>query len=272
VADKGGQSERSRLPWGRGIASALGNTTNLVVAGVAGMGAAALHSLPVLALGSTAYLALVAWDLVSPEHWRKAIKSQRPEVKMPDPDKLTTPEVKAAARSLIHAKTELARVVAESPPQIARYLDMALSNVDQIESAAVRLVARAEDIERYLSGATQEQALLGEIEAIDNRLKKTLDGEARAQFQSAREAKVGQVRTLRELIDARDRVVATLTRLVTTYEALPNRVVHMRALDAAAMDTLSGDVNRDLDQMNNEVVAFEDTLKDSVRPANKVHA
>jgi hypothetical protein len=37
--------------------------------------------------------------------------------------------------------------------------------------------------------------------------------------------------------------------------------MHLRALDGQAIDALSGDVNQELDRMNQEVAAFEDTLK-----------
>ena len=55
--------------------------------------------------------------------------------------------------------------------------------------------------------------------------------------------------------------LGNLARLVATYQGLPGRVVHMRALDAQAVDALSGDVNQELDRMNHEMAAFEETLK-----------
>jgi len=36
----------------------------------------------------------------------------------------------------------------------------------------------------------------------------------------------------------------------------------MRALDAQAVDVVSGDVNQELDRINREIGAFEETLKD----------
>ncbi|HYV65922.1 MAG TPA: hypothetical protein VE964_06745, partial [Myxococcales bacterium] len=63
------------------------------------------------------------------------------------------------------------------------------------------------------------------------------------------------------LVAARDRVSAHLSRIVATYEALPARVVHMRALDAEAADAMGGDLGQELDRMNHEIAAFEDTLK-----------
>ena len=50
----------SQLPWGRALWAAVTNTVNMVVGGTSLVGAAAAHSLPVLALGGVAYLALVA--------------------------------------------------------------------------------------------------------------------------------------------------------------------------------------------------------------------
>ena len=67
------ESDRSdKATVGRVFAKSALGTVNLVVAGAAAVGAAALHSVPVLALGGVAYAALGAWDLVTPAFWRKA--------------------------------------------------------------------------------------------------------------------------------------------------------------------------------------------------------
>ena len=71
--------------------SALG-TINLIVAGSSALGAAALHSWPILALGGAAYAALVAWDVASPKFWRETLSGKAEgELKLPDPNKLQDP-------------------------------------------------------------------------------------------------------------------------------------------------------------------------------------
>jgi chromosome segregation ATPase len=151
------------------------------------------------------------------------------------------PDAHRAAQALLNAQKELQRVLAQSPSSVQRYADQALGNVAELEQAGARLIARADELSRYLDSVDFD--------------------EARTQFTSARAQREQQRKTLDELVAARDRVSANLSRIVATYESLPARVVHMRALDAQAVDAFSGDVNQELDRMNHEIAAFEDTLK-----------
>ena len=64
--------------------------------------------------------------------------------------------------------------------------------------------------------------------------------------------------TLRTILDSK---LANLTRMVATLEALPPKVVRMRALDAQAMDALSGTMNDELERINGDIKAFEETLQ-----------
>src|SRR5262249_54343187 len=109
---------------------------------------------------------------------------------------------------------------------------------------------------------SDESAVRAEIRRLEQRAATTPDHATRDEFERARAVREQHVATLDELAAARDRVQANLSRIVATYEALSARVVHMRALDAQAMDALSGDVNQELDRMNQEIAAFEGTLKD----------
>jgi len=252
---------KSKLPWGRAIASAMTGTLNLVVAGSAAVGAALMNSIPILAIGGAAYVALVAWDLASPAHWKRALRSkQLAASEMPDPDTLVDATVKKHVRSLLATKRELTEVLSHNPEQVNQYVAMALGSLSELEERAARLAARAEDVSRYLAGASPEM-VREEIRRLDKQVKLTSDEDARAEYQRAREAHEQKLTTLKSLADARDRLYANLSRLVATYESLPARIVHMRTLDAQAMDALSGNVNQELDRMNHEMAAFEETLK-----------
>jgi hypothetical protein len=50
------------------------------------------------------------------------------------------------------------------------------------------------------------------------------------------------------------------SRIVATLEGLPAKIVRMRALDAQAMDQLSGSMHDELDPMDVELKALEETL------------
>jgi hypothetical protein len=260
--EPGPERDILQLPWRKAIWRSAASNVNMVVAGSAVLGAALLHSLPVLAIGGVTYLALIAWDLVSREHWRRTIKGETDEPeKLPSPSSLRDPACKKALEQLSAAKKELNQVLARNTEQVNRYLSMTLGSLSELEDRAARLINRGEDLARYLS-SVNPQTVGAEIRHLEQQMSQTTDADARAQFQSAREAREQQLQTLQELVSARDRVYAHLSHIVATYEGLPSRVVHMRALDAQAADVVSGDVNQELDRINREIGAFEETLKD----------
>src|SRR5262245_41447741 len=105
-------------------------TLNLIVAGSAAVGAAALNSLPILAIGGAAYLALVAWDLASVDTWKRALRDSRQALaELPDPDSLIDPVVKSQVRSLLATKRELTGVLSKNPEQVTQYVQMALGSL-----------------------------------------------------------------------------------------------------------------------------------------------
>ena len=253
--------KRLKLPWGKVMAGAASRPTALAVMAAGGVAAVALQSLPVLAIGAIAYSALVAWDLLNPQTWKDAIRGEgAAHVDLPDPKSMADEEAQKAARDLLGAKRELQVVLKKNPQQVNRYLELPLGSLAEMEDRAARLLVRLDDISRYLAGVSTE-SIRAELKALDEQARRTADPSARAEFQSARAAREQQLSTLKDLVDARDRLLANLSRIVAAYQSLPARVVHMRALDAQAADALSGDVNQELDRMNHELAAFEETLK-----------
>ena len=55
--------------------------------------------------------------------------------------------------------------------------------------------------------------------------------------------------------------MANLSRIVATMEGLPPKIVRLRALDDQAVDKLSGTINEELENINGDLAAFEETLK-----------
>jgi hypothetical protein len=256
------ERELLQLPWRKAIWNSATSTLNLVVVGSAALGATLLQSLPVLAIGGVTYLALIAWDLASREHWRRTIKGEPSEPeKLPSPSLLSDPTCKKALQQLLAAKKELSQMLARNTDQVNRYLSLSLGSLSELEDRAARLINRGEDLCRYLS-TVNPQSVEAEIRRLEQQIKQTSDDDARAQFQSARQTREQQLETIRELVSARDRVYAHLSQIIAMYEGLPSRIVHMRALDAQAVDVVSGDVNQELDRINREIGAFEETLKD----------
>jgi hypothetical protein len=228
------------------------STVNLLVAGAAAVSAAALQSIPIALLGGAAYAALVAWDALG--------RAEGPRSPMPDLDSLQNPEARQALGALIAARRELKRVVEQSPQQIGRYLDVALTSIVELEAHAGKLIGRLDELARYVA-TTDSRTVRRELLESRDKAANTADAEAREQFTRAAESRQAQLQIIDDLVAARDRALGHLSRIVATYEALPSRVVRMRALDAQAADALGGDVGQEVDRMNHEIAAFEETLQ-----------
>lgn len=247
----------------RVLARSAGGTLNLAVAGASALGAAALHSWPVLALGGAAYAALVAWDLSTPAFWRQVLGG-RPEeadaARLPEPEVLKDARVRDAVRAIASAREQVERTLKESPESVRSHLGLALSSLHELEGRAARLAARGEELARFLgsadAGAVREGIRLAAEQAAGTR-----DAEARAHYESARVAREEQLAALVDIDAARERVLAHLSRIAATYQGLPAKVMRLRALDAQATESMYGDLNEELGRMNGEIGAFEESLK-----------
>lgn len=247
----------------RVLARSAGGNLNLAVAGAAMLGAAALQSWPVLALGGAAYTALVAWDLASPSFWREVLsgpREARVAVRLPDPDTLKDARVRDAVRAVAAARAQLERTLKESPEAVRSHMGLVLSSLHELEGRAARLAVRGEELARFLGsvelGVVREQIRLAAEQALGSR-----DAEARTQYERVRAAREEQLAALVDIDAARERVLANLARIAATYQGLPARVMRLRALDAQATESMYGDLNEELGRMNGELGAFEETLK-----------
>jgi hypothetical protein len=261
-----GDRGAGRPSVGRVITKSVTSTVNLVVVGSAAVGAAALHSLPVLALGGVAYAALIAWDLATPAFWKKAMAPDRS--RFPAPEKLLDGALRDAVKSLTEGRERVAEVLAETPDEVKHHLGGVLSAMTEMEDGAARLVKRADDLTRYLASADPAPIRL-EIDKLADKVRRARDDVTRGQYESARQMREEQLRALDDIESARERVMANLTRMVATIEGLPPKIMRMRALDAQAMDALSGSMTDEIDLINGDMKAFEETLQtlgESMKP------
>jgi uncharacterized protein YicC (UPF0701 family) len=242
------------------IVRATTGMTNIVVVGTAAVGAAALQSWPILALGGVAYGALVAWDLVSGKGKRGAPSAAAPAELSEDLSQYTDAQTQAAVRAILAARKAIDQTLAETPPEVQEHLDNALASVRELEDRAASLARRGEDVSRYLK-TTDVRVVQADVDALARRVATANDPEAKAQYVAAHQARKEHLDVLRDLWNAKERIGATLLSIAATMEGLPAKIVRMRALDAQATDQLSGDVKEELDRMNTEIRSFEDTLK-----------
>ncbi len=88
-----------------------------------------------------------------------------------------------------------------------------------------------------------------DVQVLARRVEATKDPEARAQYEATRLARDEHKQTLTDLMNAKERIGAALLSLAATLEGLPAKIVRVRALDARAVDQLTGDVREELDRM-----------------------
>ncbi|MEO7730732.1 MAG: hypothetical protein ABIY55_07155, partial [Kofleriaceae bacterium] len=92
----------------------------------------------------------------------------------------------------------------------------------------------------------------------------TQDAAARASYEAAAQAALERVTALHDITTARERALAHLARIESAIKSVPAKLVRLRALDDQASDALTGDVNAELERMNIDLRAFEQTLESIV--------
>lgn len=161
MAERGESTLVGYLP--KVLARSAGSTLHLVVAGISALLAAALRSWAVAALGAVAYIALVAWDVVSSGFWKETLSGRSDEErKRPAPGRLEDQRVRDSVRAIHQAREELTRTLADAPRGVLSHLELALSSLSELEGRAVRLVRRGEERSRYPGHSRSARAGVGQ--------------------------------------------------------------------------------------------------------------
>jgi hypothetical protein len=241
------------------VARALVNPVGLGVAAGAATVAIALTNPLIGAVGGGVYLATVAIDAIR----RRRAKKKRKAVSIPmmkDPDDIRDPSTRTAVQKILANKASLQKVLDETPEDLQVHLTKTLGSLDELEMHAVRLVERAEDITAHLANMNLP-ALVAEVKQLATRAVAAKDPATRQSFEEAKQARMDEIRSLKELKTTKDRIDANLMRVVAVLGALPTKVVHMRALDAQTLDQLSGDISHDLSAIGEELAVSEQVIK-----------
>lgn len=249
-----------RPPW-----QAVLDPLALGVMGVAGSAGLFLHSVPVIAVGALAYGALVAWELLGKGGEGPARPGLPEPLLLPDRDTFADVEVRAAIVSMADAQRALWLAAGEAPPNVLACVLPAMTGVNELTAHALDLARRAEALNDFLRTQDRKKILedAGRLQAA---ARKTRDAGARDGFDKAASNRAEQLGAVDEIADARDRAIAALAKVVTTMEALPAKIVRMKALDATAMDAMGDDVATDLTRLNSDIQVFEETLRSLASP------
>ena len=229
------------------------------MAGAAIVGAVALASWPIAALGGAAYAALVAADLSNAGFRRKVLSGRDERPALPEPKAVTDPALRKAVEAVIAARAEIDRVARTVPARIRTNVAGALAATDELVGHAASLVTRGDALARYLATTGKADAV-EELAQLQRLTAAATDAAAREQYRLAAEAAQGRLRSLEDIERAHARILANLTRLVAALRGVPTSLVQLQALDDQASDAITGNVGGDLERMNIELRAFEDTL------------
>jgi hypothetical protein len=163
------------------------------------------------------------------------------------------------------------------PPEVRAHVRFAVGSLEQLESCAARLVNRAEELKRYLSGV-ERQGIVDESRRLEDLVRRTIDPDAQREYRDAKRVRDMQLEALDEVSRAYERMTARLTRVAATIEGLPARIVRIRLLDAESRDDLSTELDEELGRVGVELATCEQTLTalcaqsdDSLLVARSVH-
>lgn len=254
----------AKPPVGKVLGRAAFGPINVSVLGAGIAGAFALGLWPLAALGGVAYAALVATDVASPQFWRKHVLGRGDEaVVMPRLDRIGDPETRKVAEVISAATAEIARLAKELPDRVIRHVRRTLDGIAEMELHAVKLVVRADELSRYLASVQWAEAE-AEVARLEAQARDADDPTSSEQYRLAAGAAAERLRALTDVRTARARILANLSRIGAALRSIPPKLMRVRALDDQASDALTGDVGTEVDRMNVELTAFEQTLTDLV--------
>jgi hypothetical protein len=248
-----------RTGVGRVVSRSATSPLNLSVVGAAAVGAVALMSWPIAALGGVAYAALVASDVANPDFRRKVLRRSS-QVAMPKLKELNDPELRQLVEQIQAARVEIDSTLGETPQRVRKNLTTTIDSLDELAGHAAVLVTRARDLGSYLERVDVRQAR-EEAGALNRRASTSSDADASREYRLAAAAAGERVAALDDIEKGRERIFANLARIAATLRSVPPKVVRMRALDDRASDAITGDFDRELGRMNTDLRAFEQTLE-----------
>ncbi len=251
-----------RTGVGKVVSKSATSPINLSVIGAAAVGAVALMSWPIAALGGVAYAALVASDIASPE-FRKKVLRRGGQTALPRPKDLEDAELRAVVEKLGAARADIDTTLGETPPRVRKNLTTTIDALDELQGHAAVLVVRARDLGAYLERVDVAQARQ-DAKELDHRAHASRDPGSSREYELAAVAAGERVKALVDIQQGRERIFANLARILATLRSVPPKIVRMRALDDRASDAITGDFDSELGRMNTDLRAFEQTLESLV--------
>jgi hypothetical protein len=233
------------------------SVANLIVLGVAIIGAVASQDASALWLAPAGSMAVLSWKLLGARLGGSAAYGRA--LVLPDSTSLSDLAAQSMVRRIAQARRSLTRVVAAAPPGGVNDLSEGLRGVRELERRALVLIARVEYLGQFLATVSDSQ-LGAEWERLRARERKALSPAAKAIYQAASERYAGHAEHLRLIEARRDQVLAALDYMVSTLEALPSMVMRVHLV---RVETCAGDLGEPIDDATrvfDDLTSLEETL------------
>lgn len=217
---------------GHGLFRAATRAMNLCFAGIVATTSVVMQSWPLFGASMVGYATLVAWDLTRLGFWTKVLKDLRTRPPaLPDGELFTDTGARHFLNRLHQARAELRRVVGGMkgavPPRVVAQLEA----LPEVEKRALGLIARLEELSRYLSDKNL-RGLRNEMERLRRAAENTANPRLRVEYEKAQFALRGELSALEEISAARDLLMAKLETMAGALEMFPCEIVRLRVIEA----------------------------------------
>jgi hypothetical protein len=236
--DSGGDRENPKL-WtvlSRGLIKASFTKLNLLLLGAAATGAALAESWSVLLFATASFVMLTALKLCNGRFWNGILADVRNQpIALPETSSLLEAQSRSCIERIVNARQVMRQVAEDVPPAIREHFSAAIGHIPHLESRAVALASRIEELSRYLSNISYEAIRL-QMQTLESRRRNTSDTDSQENYSSAHAVRAQHLAALDEIGAARERSCAALDHVVGVLERLPSHMMMIRALEAEATD------------------------------------
>jgi hypothetical protein len=227
----------TRQLFGHGLFRAATKALNLCFAGVVATSSVMMHSWPLFGASVVGYATLVAWDLTRVGFWRRVLKDLRARSPaLPEPELFSDVGARHFLHRIQQARVELKRVLREAvPPRIAAQLEA----LPDLEKRALALIARLEELSRYLSDKNL-RGLRNEADRLQRTGESSTRVRLREEYERAQFALRGELAALEEISAAKDLLLARLETVTGALELFPCEIVRLRVTEADVREHTEG--------------------------------
>jgi hypothetical protein len=259
---------RLRKVLGRGFVKASFGRMNLLVLGAAATGAALSESWSVLLLAAAGFVVLTAIKLCDRRFWNAILTDVSSEpIALPETGTLLEASARMSIERITNARLVMRQVLEEIPASVRKQFADALAHIPELETRAVTLAARIEELSRYLANISYEVIRL-QMNSLEARQRTSSDRESREKYADAHAVRAQHLAALDEIGAAKERSTAALDHVVGVLERLPTHMMMIRALEAEAADHDAPNGHGTVDWFEGELHRIEDEWRAVVDGTN----